>query len=175
MIVGQFAFDPVDQGTAYLASTVGVYRSENRGRDWDEWMQGMKEVHFVVSIVIHPTDPNILYAALSSFDDATPGKPGHVFKTTNALSASPLWVNVSPQADLPFNVVAVDPSNPSIVYAGTDAGLWRSLDAAATWLRMGPETGLPNAPVYDIKINPATGRTVVFTYGRGAYALDPEV
>lgn len=38
---------------------------------------------------------------------------------------------------------------------------------------MGPETGLPNAPVYDIRINPATGRTIAFTYGRGAYALGP--
>jgi hypothetical protein len=77
--------------------------------------------------------------------------------------------------DMPFNVVAVDPTDPRVVYAGSDVGLWRSVDAAATWVRMGPDTGLPHAPIYDIKINPATNRTIVFTYGRGAFALEPEV
>ena len=96
-------------------------------------------------------------------------------KTTNALSDSPSWVNVSPPMDMPFNVVAVDPTDPRVVYAGSDVGLWRSVDAAATWVRMGPDTGLPHAPIYDIKINPTTNRTVVFTYGRGAFALEPEV
>jgi hypothetical protein len=120
-------------------------------------------------LAFDPTNGNVLYAALSSFDDATPGKPGHVFKTTNALSGAPSWSNVGPAADYPFNVVAIDPRNPQVIYAGADVGLWRSTDGAATWQRMGPETGLPNASVYDIKINPATGRTVVFTYGRGAY------
>jgi hypothetical protein len=126
-------------------------------------------------LAFDPANPNVLYAALSSFDVATPGKGGHVFKTTNALSDSPSWVNVSPPMDMPFNVVAVDPTDPRVVYAGSDVGLWRSVDAAATWVRMGPDTGLPHAPIYDIKINPTTNRTIVFTYGRGAFALQPEV
>jgi photosystem II stability/assembly factor-like uncharacterized protein len=126
-------------------------------------------------LAFDPANPNVLYAALSSFDVATPGKGGHVFKTTNALSDSPSWVNVSPPMDMPFNVVAVDPTDSRVVYAGSDVGLWRSVDAAATWVRMGLDTGLPHAPIYDIKINPTTNRTIVFTYGRGAFALEPEV
>lgn len=77
-------------------------------------------------LAFDPTNPNVLYAALSSFDVATPGKGGHVFKTTNALSDAPSWVNVSPPIDMPFNVVAVDPTDPRVVYAGSDVGLWRS-------------------------------------------------
>jgi len=96
-----------------------------------------------------------------------------VFKTANALAASPSWVNVSPPADVPFNVITLDPRNPRLVYAGSDTGLWRSSDGAATWQRMGPETGIPNAPVWDIQINSVTDRTVVFTYGRGAYVMTP--
>jgi len=131
----------------------------------------------VNGLAFDPSNSNILYAAFSSYADATPGKAGHVFKTANAMSRpaapdSPSWVDVSPPgADVPFNVVAVDPRNPQIVYAGTDVGLWRSTNGAASWVRMGPQTGLPNASIYDIQINPATGRTVVFTYGRGAYQL----
>jgi hypothetical protein len=36
---------------------------------------------------------------------------------------------------------------------------------------MGPEIGMPNVAVFDLKINPATNRIVAFTHGRGAFAL----
>jgi len=72
---------------------------------------------------------------------------------------------------VPFNVIEVDPRNPSLVYAGSDTGLWVSGDGATTWQKVGPDHGIPHAPVYDIKINPTTDQTVVFTYGRGAYRL----
>jgi len=127
----------------------------------------------VNGLAFDPTNPNILYAALSSFDDATPGKPGHIFRTTNALAASPTWLNVSPPLNQPFNVIRVDPTNSNLIYAGSDTGLWHSSDGAATWVHDGPQVGLPNASVYDIKINPATGTTAAFTYGRGAYVLGP--
>lgn len=126
----------------------------------------------VNSLAFDPANPNILYAALSSFNDATPGKPGHVFKTTNALATSPTWINVSPPDDVPYNVIVIDPRAPNSVYAGTDAGLWYSANSGAGWQRFGPNTGLPNASIYDFKINPATNMTVAFTYGRGAYSLD---
>lgn len=121
-------------------------------------------------LAFDPTNRNVLYAALSSFDDLTPGKPGHVFKTTNALSGSPSWTNVSPPDDQPHNVIAIDPRN-NTIYVGTDAGIWYSADGGTGWQRYGPKTGLPNAPVYDLKINPTTNRIVAFTHGRGAFVL----
>src|SRR5262249_49903704 len=47
--------------------------------------------------------------------------------------ASPTWVNVSPPLNQPFDVIRVDPSNPKLIYAGSDTGLWHSVDCAATW------------------------------------------
>jgi hypothetical protein len=126
----------------------------------------------VNSLAFDPADPNVLYAAFSSFDIGTPGKPGHVFKTVNAQATSPAWTNISPPVDLPFNVLAIDPRNSNSVYAGSDTGLWFSSNGGAGWQRLGPNTGLPNVPIYDLKINPATNRIVAFTYGRGAYSLD---
>jgi photosystem II stability/assembly factor-like uncharacterized protein len=125
----------------------------------------------VNGIAFDPTNAETLYIALSSFNDATFERPGHVFKTENALDPIPTWKNVSPPIDVPFNVIAIDPRDALLVYAGSDTGLWRSSDGAATWVRMGPETGLPNVAIHDIQINPATDRTVVFTYGRGAFVL----
>jgi hypothetical protein len=64
----------------------------------------------VNGLAFEPTNANIIYAALSSFDDATPGQPGHVFKTMNALSGSPTWTDISPPLNEPFNVIRADPT-----------------------------------------------------------------
>ena len=122
-----------------------------------------------------PSNPDRLFAVVSSYDVATPTKPGHIFRTANAMSSSPTWTRVGPPdvpfADMPFNVILVDPRDTRIVYAGSDNGLWRSSDGGATFAKVGRESGLPPVSVYDIQINPTTNRTVIFTYGRGAFEL----
>jgi len=123
------------------------------------------------SIAFDPTTNATLYVALSNFNAATVGKSGHIYKTTNGASTSAKWANVGPADDVPFDVIAVDPRNASVVYAGSDTGLWVSGDAGTTWQKVGPDRGIPYAPVYDIQIDPATSRTVLFTHGRGAYRL----
>jgi hypothetical protein len=127
------------------------------------------------SIAFDPTNPNRAYLAVSSYDVATPTKPGHIFRTDNALSSSPTWTRVGPPdqpfADMPFNVIAIDPRDTRLVYAGSDNGLWQSSDGGTTWTKAGLGQGLPPASVYDIQINAATNKTVIFTYGRGAYEL----
>ena len=70
-------------------------------------------------------------------------------------------------------MVAIDPRNTQRVYAGSDLGLWHSNDGGARWIKDGLDVGLPNVSVYDIQINPATNRTVIFTYGRSAFVLTP--
>ena len=84
------------------------------------------------SIAFDPTNTNRAFVAVSSYDVATPTKPGHIFRTDNALSSSPTWTRVGPPdqpfADMPFNVIAIDPRNTQLVYAGSDNGLWQSTD-----------------------------------------------
>ena len=125
------------------------------------------------SLAFDPANPNRMFAAISSYDAATPAKPGHIFRSDNALSATPTWTRVGPPdqpfADMPFNVIVVDPRDSRIVYAGSDNGLWQSVDGGTTWTKVGHESGLPPVTVHDIQINAATGKTVIFTYGRGAF------
>lgn len=169
------AFAPSDNACntyAYGTRGHGVRLTRDGGVTWTDLDPGKslpgKPVN---SLAFDPANPNVLYAALSSFDEATPGKPGHIFKAANALAAAPVWVNISPSADLPFNVIAIDALNSRHLFAGADAGLWFSADGGSGWTHMGPETGLPNAPVYDLKFNAVTKRGVAFTFGRGAYML----
>ena len=108
---------------------------------------------------------------LSSFDNPGFRPLGHVFKTTNALAAAPVFFSVSPPVDIPFNAIVLDPSNPNTLYVGTDIGIWKSQDAGASWTHVGPESGMPNVAVFDLEISQGAGRLIAFTHGRGAFAL----
>src|SRR5205085_12268584 len=47
----------------------------------------------VDGLAFDPANPNVVYAALSGFDEETPGHAGHIFRTANVLSPTPVWVN----------------------------------------------------------------------------------
>jgi len=127
---------------------------------------------FITDLEFHPFDANTLYVTLSGFDETTPGRSGHIFKTTNALSANPAWRNISPPMNIPHNAVAIDSSNPEIIYVATDMGVWKSDNGGVSWEHFGPDKGMPNIAVFDIQVNARTGRIVAFTHGRGAFTLD---
>jgi len=69
----------------------------------------------------------------------------------------------------PAIVVREDPANRKLLYAGTEFGLFVSLNAGTDWLRFG---GLPPARIDDLKIQPREGDLVVGTHGRSLYVLD---
>lgn len=150
-----------------------VWLTTNGGNSWTGLPGNTLPGRTVSALAFDPRQSSTLYAGLGSFDGATPGRAGHVFKTTNALATPSSWTNVSPPEDRPANVIVVDPKNPSIVYLGSDLGVWQSSDGATTWRHMGPEVGMPNVPVHDLKIHPMTGEVFAFTFGRGVFVLSP--
>ena len=124
--------------------------------------------------VIDPTNSNTAYVTLSYYTN--PSTAGKIWRTTNLNSATPTWTAIGSTAngipDIPVNAFAVDASDPtapgvSILYAGTDIGVYHSRDAGVTWLPFGQ--GLPRVSVLDMAIQP-TGRILrVATHGRGMW------
>ena len=170
------AFAPSDAACntyAYGTSSGQVRMTTDGGTTWIDLDPGKTlPARGVDAVTFDPSNANILYIGLAGFNPAAPGKQGHLFRTTNVLASPPTWVDISPPADLPYEVVAIDPSNSKSVFLGTDAGLWYSADAGSTWQQMGPASGMPNVPVYDIKLNRTTQRAVAFTFGRGVFMLN---
>jgi photosystem II stability/assembly factor-like uncharacterized protein len=133
-VVNQFVFDPADAQHLFLATTMGVFESKNAGERWMKRMEGMKEVLMVVTLGMDPTRSSVLYA----------GTSGGVYKSTNQGAH---WVQVNKglvPADmvktsraLSVTSVQVDPSAPETVYASTLAGLFKTTDGAASWVRVG--------------------------------------
>jgi hypothetical protein len=128
-------------------------------------------------LAFDPRTPNTLYVVYSRFG----GPRGRVFRTANALDSAPTWTNETPRLpdgtliDIPFNSIALDPVDPNIVWVGTDLGAWRGIwsdgSASMAWTHYGPESGLPNVIVHDVKVHAASRQPVAFTHGRGAFLL----
>lgn len=119
------------------------------------------------ALAFSPNSVETLWVTFSGFDAATPGEPGHVFRSDDATSVSPHWTNVSPPVDLPHHTVAVHPADPQIVYVGCDLGAWVTGDNGATWLHNGPSIGMPNVPVMDLHVGACSA--TAFTMGRSAF------
>jgi photosystem II stability/assembly factor-like uncharacterized protein len=93
----------------------------------------------VTDLVVHPADPDIIFAGLAS---------GGVFKSTDGgLSWDPIS-DVLPV--LTIGAIAVDPDDPDIIYVGTGEangqsyswfgmGMFKSTDGGATWSYIGLE------------------------------------
>lgn len=132
----------------------GVYRSADGGKTW-EW-RGLPESHHISRIVLHPTDPEVLWVAVLGHL-YTPNAERGVYRSTNGgLSwTRTLFVdNQSGAIDL-----CLDPASPNTVYAATwqrerkawnfsgagpGSAIWKSTDGGGTWGRIStPESGFP--------------------------------
>jgi hypothetical protein len=77
------------------------------------------------------------------------------------------WQNISsglPQS--PVNVVWEDADNQNLLFLGTDAGAFASIDGGDSWTRF---PALPPAPVKDLLVHPRERDLVIGTYGRGLF------
>jgi photosystem II stability/assembly factor-like uncharacterized protein len=113
-------------------------------------------------IVVDPTDAMTMYLAVAAFGQTQVRRTTDGGKTWEALDAG--------LPDIPVNVVAVDPRpTRNVIYAGSDNGLYRSIDDGLSWHRYGH--GLPYAAVIDLVFEPQRRRAIVGTQGRGAWSV----
>ena len=132
----------------------GVYKSADAGKSWRN--MGLKESHHIGRIVIHPTNPDVVYvAALGHLYTENPDRG--LYKTTDGGKTWKKSLGVVVK-DVSIGVVDVvmDPSNPEILFAATydrlrkpwnfqlggmGSGIYRTVDGGANWTKL--ENGLP--------------------------------
>ena len=143
----------------------GVYKSIDGGRTWEH--MGLEETFQIGAIVIHPTNPDIVYVgALGRLWG--PNEQRGLFKTTDGGKT---WEKVL-YVDENTGVLEVEmhPADPDILLAttyerrrdlydsndpavkwGEGSGLWRSIDGGRTWVRI--TEGLPRVRMGRIGID----------------------
>jgi hypothetical protein len=122
------------------------------------WVSRLEASHF-----------NIGEAYLSFDGHRSDNNTPYVFKTTDFGAT---WVNIT--ANLPdghvVRVVRQDLRNPDLLFAGTEFGLFVSIDDGESWTRF--MNGMPTVPVYDLVIHPRDNDLIAGTHGRSIYILD---
>jgi hypothetical protein len=162
------ASDATCQTYAFGTTTGEIRITSTGGTSWTAIAPGTltgSGSRGLTAVAFDPNNANTLYVVYDGFSGLTP--KAHVFKTINALSATPAWTDVSTPVDIPHDAVLVDGS--ANVFVGTDQGVWESTNGGTSWSQMGPGTGMPNVAVFDLQ--QGNGTIVAFTHGRGAFRL----
>jgi photosystem II stability/assembly factor-like uncharacterized protein len=161
--VEALTLDPRDSNTL-LAGTVSsdIFKSTDGGTSWTAQTYGGYSVGLQVSAFqFDPVAPSRVYAA----------------STLGLLRSSDGGSNWSGygNAGVPFFALAIDPTNPTSLYAGdsTGSGIWKSTDGGAHWNKANGslptnQGSLPS--VIALAVDPAHPSTVYAgTYGSGLF------
>ena len=169
--ISAIAIAPQDDNVRLVGlRTGGVYASYTNGATTMVNVTGAIPARYVGRAAIDPTNTNVAYVALNGF-----GLPAgqHIWKTTNFTTSS-TWVpagNGIP--DVPVNAFVIDPQNTQNLYAGTDIGVFRSIDGGANWTPF--SDNLPRVAVFGMELQPVHRILKIATHGRGIweYNLNP--
>lgn len=126
-----------------ISPGAGIYKSTDGGLTWQ--LMGLEKTEAIGRIVIHPTNPDIVYvAALGAIWRSNPERG--LYKTTDGGRTWTMSKFISDKAG--FVDLVMDPRNPDVLYAaawerqrgpyflksgGPGSGLWKSTDAGRTW------------------------------------------
>ena len=159
--VDDIVVDPRSADTIYAAygdafyadsTNFGIFKSTNGGTSWSKLTSGLPPSSQVtrVSLAISRSDPDVLYAGLNGTNPANSSTDtNRVYTSTNGGVSWSVLPAVSTTSDFGGgqgwynNIIAVDPSNSSIVYLG-GIDLWKSTNAGETWTNLTNAYGTPN-------------------------------
>jgi len=135
---------------------VGIYKSTDAGRTWQH--MGLTDTQTIGRIIVHPTNPDIVYVAASGHE-WTDNELRGVFKTTNGGRT---WTKIYYKSPRTGAVdLAMDPRNPDVLYASmwqrvrrkwsdprvepgyNESGVFKTTDGGRTWTDV--SQGLPAA------------------------------
>jgi photosystem II stability/assembly factor-like uncharacterized protein len=126
---------------------------------------GAPRFAWVASIQASHVDPGTAYVAIDQhrLDDFS----SYAFVTTDYGKT---WRRISEGLNGYVHIVMEDPKEPSLLYAGTELGIFASFDRGASWTDL--RLGLPRLAVVDMKVHPRENDLVIATHARGFYILD---
>lgn len=150
----------------------GVYRSADGGKTWGH--VGLKETQTIGRIVVHPTNPDIVYvAALGHIYGAN--KERGVYKTTDGGKTWRQVLYVSERAGAVD--LSLDVHNPETLYAATweawrtayslnsggpGSKLFKTTDGGRNWTDLSQARGMPGGPLgrIGVSVSPADSNVV---------------
>lgn len=162
---------PVEKGVIWATTDDGnVHVSRDDGETWTKVntrIKGLKAGSWLPQIKAshHEAGEAFLVANDYRRDDWTPW----LFRTKDYGKS---WERIIDQNDVWGYVLsfAQDPVEPNLLFAGTEFGLYVSVDGGAVWTKW--KGNYPTVSTYDMAIQPRDHDLVIGTFGRSVWILD---
>lgn len=120
-------------GGRHISFGDGIYRSKDGGKSWKN--MGLKKSEHISKIIVHPTNPDIIWVASQGPLWTSGGERG-VYVTTNGGKK---WKRTLGDSDWTGATdLLIDPRDPNILYAAT----WQRHRTVASYLGGGPKSGI---------------------------------
>ncbi|HEY7237499.1 MAG TPA: hypothetical protein VH539_25315 [Gemmatimonadaceae bacterium] len=161
---------PRSAGMLYVGTDDGnVQLTTDGGGHWTNLTPrfGLTMPHTVSAVLASRFDARTAYVAFDGHTDDD-RKP-YLFKTTDGGGT---WTTIASglPANDPVKAITEDPGNSRLLFAGTEFGLYWSLDGGTHWTF--PGGALPRVAVDRIVVNERTNDLVLATHGRSIIILD---
>ena len=130
-------------GVVYFTSGLGLLKSDADGR-WTLMKFGDGKIPDKLEVFVDERRPGFLYLA------------AYTHGLLRSSDGGRSWLKPSEKTTIAVTL-ALDPSNPNVVYAGrgtfdSKGGVWKSTDGGATFTE--PKSGLPEADVTAVAVDP---------------------
>jgi hypothetical protein len=165
------AESPKQAGVIYAGTDDGkVHMTKDGGKTWTDITSRFPNVPknaYVSRLVPSAHEVNVIYASFDNHraDDMNTYVYASVDGGNNFRSIGegiPKGHTVASMTE--------DPSNPNVLYSGTEFGLFVSPDRGGKWTRF--KGNLPTVPVYEIVFHPRDNDMILATHGRSIWILD---
>lgn len=125
-------------------------------------IKGTLPDRFIMDMAISENSDDSVYVVLGGFGTS------HVYLTPDGGTT---WISRgSGLPDVPFNAILIDPTNPNIIYAGCDFGVYVSHNRGINWYDY--NTGFYDATlVMDLQVD-ANNKLIAATHGKGVFRSD---
>ena len=170
--ITSLAESPKAEGVIYAGTDDGILQvTEDGGKTWRKielaTLPGVPATAFVNDMKADLFDANTVYVAL---DDHKNGdfKP-YLLKSTDRGRT---WKSIAgdlPARHLVWRVVQ-DHVKPNLLFAGTEFGLFFTVDGGARWIELGGD--VPTIAFRDLAIQRRENDLVAGSFGRGIFVLD---
>lgn len=158
---------PHARGELWAGSDDGLmHLSRDGGASWQPITPpDLPPFTMISCIELSPFEPGTAYVAATRYkhDDYRP----YLFKTSD-YGASWTRIDQGIREDDFTRVIRCDPVRKALLYAGTETGLYVSLDDGASWHPF--QLNLPVAPIYDLLVKDTD--LIAGTHGRSIWILD---
>lgn len=169
-VVYTLAESPIKAGMLWAGTDDGkVWVTENEGETWTDLSANIPELarlQWVNRIEPSHHDPKTAYIVLDAhrLGNYAP----HIYRTDDGGKT---WrsLNGDLPSDGPVKVLRESSRNRNLLFAGTEFGLFVTLDGGIHWHKFG---GLPTVAVDDLLIHPRERDLVIATHGRSLYIVD---